>query len=101
MKQIRTAIIAVGFVLAVTAPVYADSSVEFGDELYAELCANCHGENRSGLKEFSDDFERFSGRLDGDTEDMPDFAGYFEEDEVAAMFAFLSSAQSSDDNASD
>jgi hypothetical protein len=36
----------------------------------------------------------FSERLEGVTENMPDFAGVFDDDEVAAIFAFLDQATS-------
>ncbi|MEE4185366.1 MAG: cytochrome c [Gammaproteobacteria bacterium] len=65
------------------------ADTQLGAELYYDYCARCHGENREGVQNFSDDLQRFSERLEGITEDMPDFAGFFEPEEVAALYAFL------------
>jgi len=76
--------------------VYADGTqLEAGKELYAEFCAKCHGENKTGLTTFTDDPTKFTDRLEGMTEEMPDFAGFFEEDEIAAMYAYLAATESS------
>jgi mono/diheme cytochrome c family protein len=61
-----------------------------GEELYGEFCENCHGANRDGLKAFDGDLDELTERLEGFTEEMPDFAGFFEEDEIAALHAYLS-----------
>lgn len=65
------------------------ADVELGAELYADFCAGCHGENREGVQNFSDDIARFTERLEGVTEDMPDFAGTFYPDEIESLHAFL------------
>ncbi len=67
----------------------SDGDSELGAELYTEFCMGCHGENKTGLSNFNDDAATFAERLEGITENMPDFAGVFEDDEVAAMFAYL------------
>jgi len=61
-----------------------------GTELYGEFCSRCHGENKEGLANFSGDFADFAQRLEGMTENMPDFAGFFEEQEVLDLYAYLS-----------
>jgi mono/diheme cytochrome c family protein len=61
-----------------------------GTELYAEYCESCHGPERSGLPEFNLDLAGLTNRLEGVTESMPDFAGFFEADEIAALYAYLS-----------
>ena len=73
-----------------------DGDPELGLELYDEFCAGCHGDGAAGLNAFSDDLGTFVERLEGITENMPDFAGVFEEDEVAALFAYLDQATASE-----
>ena len=89
MTAIPIAAAAVFAILPVA--TFADSDPELGSELYAEFCAGCHGADASGLSNFSDDAATFAERIEeGMTENMPDYAGVFEEDEIAAMFAYLS-----------
>jgi mono/diheme cytochrome c family protein len=88
-------------ILLLAVPVFADDAqvegqVEEGAELYAEFCASCHGDNKSGLAEFKDDQATFNDRLEGMTQEMPDFAGFFEQEEIDAMFAYLSADSYSD-----
>ncbi len=80
--------------LCMVAPVYAaaDSRVAAGEELYLENCARCHGEQAEGLQNYSGTLAQLSERLDGLTEGMPDFAGWFDEDEVEALHTFLTDA---------
>jgi len=73
-----------------------DGDPELGLELYDEFCAGCHGDGAAGLSAFSDDLGTFGERLEGITENMPDFAGVFEEDEIAALFAYLDQATASE-----
>jgi mono/diheme cytochrome c family protein len=63
--------------------------IEAGAELYVEYCIGCHGENKIGLKDYSSDLQSFTDRLEGLTEEMPDFAGFFETDEIEALHAYL------------
>jgi mono/diheme cytochrome c family protein len=63
--------------------------IEAGAELYVEYCIGCHGENKIGLKDYSGDLQSFTDRLEGLTEEMPDFAGFFETDEIEALHAYL------------
>ena len=78
-------------VAAMTLSAHADDAlIEAGAELYADYCANCHGDGRDGIEKFTDDVDGFNDRLAGITEEMPDFTDFFEEDEIAAMYAYLS-----------
>lgn len=74
-------------------PVIANDSVDDladeGAELYAEFCATCHGDDVDGLQQFSDTKEDFIARLEGETDNMPDFTDFFEPEEVDAMYHFL------------
>jgi mono/diheme cytochrome c family protein len=63
--------------------------IDSGAELYVEYCTGCHGENKSGLTGYSGDLQSFIDRLEGLTEEMPDFAGFFDEDEIEALHAYL------------
>jgi mono/diheme cytochrome c family protein len=67
-----------------------DDSFAEGQELYGEFCQNCHGPDKSGLDVFTGDMAALTERLEGLTDDMPDFTGFFEEEEIDALFAYLS-----------
>jgi mono/diheme cytochrome c family protein len=70
-----------------------DGDTELGAELYGEFCSNCHGQNAEGLSAFKDDADQFFERIDeGFTENMPDFAGVFEAEEISAIYAYLKQA---------
>ena len=69
-----------------------ESQLEAGGELYAEFCAGCHGANNTGLSDYRGDLAALTERLEGLTEEMPDFAGFFEEDEVAALHVYLTAS---------
>ena len=87
-SYIKRSIIAAALTLLASSASAGDA--ELGQELYDEFCANCHGADKAGLRQFSDDADMFAERLEeGVTENMPDFAGVFEEDEIAALFAYL------------
>lgn len=68
----------------------AAADAELGAELYVDFCARCHGEARDGLRTYTDDLAGLTERLEGMTEDMPDFAGFFTPEEIAALHAYLS-----------
>ena len=78
---------------ALALPTFADDNlVEEGGELYAEFCARCHGDDVDGLQNYAGSLEDLRLRLEGETEDMPDFTDYFEPEEIEAMHAFLMDA---------
>ena len=62
-----------------------------GEELYGDYCANCHGDNASNVPAYPDNLAEFTERLEGVTENMPDFSGFFDEEEIAALYAYLNS----------
>jgi mono/diheme cytochrome c family protein len=72
-----------------TAAIADDPAFELGQKLYADFCTSCHGADKDGLNQFSDDKTTFTERLEGMTENMPDFADVFEANEVDAMYAYL------------
>jgi len=68
----------------------AEPDVELGADLYYDFCGRCHGDDREGLRNYRDDLAGLSARLEGATENMPDFGGTFETEEIAALHAYLS-----------
>jgi len=60
-----------------------------GEALFAEFCQGCHGENKSGLVNFSRTREELQGILEGETDQMPDFYGIFSESEADDIYAYL------------
>ena len=80
----------VGMLLSLGAPaVLAQEGEALGEELFTEYCARCHGADASGLAGYQGSVDEFNERLEGVTENMPDFAGFFEADEIESMHAFL------------
>jgi mono/diheme cytochrome c family protein len=76
--------------LLVTSIAIADpAQIELGAEVYVDYCQGCHGDDKSGLADYNDSLENFSERLEGVTENMPDFAGFFDDDEILALHAYL------------
>jgi mono/diheme cytochrome c family protein len=70
---------------------YADQEQYLaGEELYAEFCEDCHGYDKSGLKGFKGNLEALQERLGGDTDEMPDFTDFFEDDEIENLYEYLS-----------
>ena len=75
-----------GLLLALCSmPVLAND----GQELYEEYCQSCHQPDAAGLEEFEGSLQDFAGILEGETEDMPDFYGFFNEEEVAALYKYI------------
>ena len=80
--------------LIVAAVAQADEArIAAGAELYAEFCETCHGENKTGIPEYTEDLETFTEMLNGETEEMPDFTDFFEDDEISAMHAYLAASE--------
>jgi mono/diheme cytochrome c family protein len=63
--------------------------IELGAEVYADYCQGCHGEDKDGLRNYNGSLENLRARLEGVTENMPDFAGFFDEEEIIALQAYL------------
>jgi mono/diheme cytochrome c family protein len=87
--QRRRAGLLVGLLLVL--PVAGAIADPLGAELYGDYCANCHGDNASNVPAYPDNLAEFTERLEGVTENMPDFSGFFDEDEIAALYAYLNS----------
>jgi mono/diheme cytochrome c family protein len=64
-------------------------SIELGAEVYAGYCQGCHGDDKDGLRDYNGSLEDLRVRLEGVTENMPDFAGFFDEEEIIALQAYL------------
>ena len=60
-----------------------------GEAIFTEFCMGCHGENKSGLVNFSRSRDELQAILEGDTDQMPDFYGIFSESEADDIFAYL------------
>jgi len=79
--------------LLATGPVLAETTdTALGREIYADYCQNCHGEDKSGLADYNDSLDNFRQRIEGVTENMPDFAGFFDDDEIVSLHAYLMEA---------
>jgi mono/diheme cytochrome c family protein len=66
-----------------------DLDEDVGKQLFGEYCAGCHGADKSGLPDYGGTLAAFTARMEGVTENMPDFAGFFDEDEIAALYTYL------------
>jgi mono/diheme cytochrome c family protein len=64
-------------------------SIELGAEVYAGYCQGCHGDDKDGLRDYNGSLEDLRVRLEGVTENMPDFVGFFDEEEIIALQAYL------------
>jgi mono/diheme cytochrome c family protein len=85
---------AVGCILIssfISVVAYADEDQRLaGEELYVEFCEDCHGYDKSGLEGFKGNLEALERRLGGDTDEMPDFTDFFEDDEIENLYEYLS-----------
>ena len=70
--------------------------IELGTDLYQEFCERCHGEPAVGLAEFEGSRDDLVERLEGMTEEMPDFWGMFSDDEVSAIYAYMQASKHSE-----
>lgn len=89
-RILSISMVALTLLLAWAPGAYASDD---GKELYDEYCQGCHGEDKTGLNGYEGSLAAFTDRLEGVTENMPDFAGFFDEDEIAALHAYLMKAQ--------
>ena len=60
-----------------------------GADLYADFCETCHGADAAGLKTFDGSRDAFQALLEGESEDMPDFFGVFEDEQIDALFRYV------------
>ena len=65
------------------------SEASGGAALYSKYCQSCHGNDKVGLEAFDGNINELKLRLDGYTENMPDFSGLFLDEEVSAIYAYL------------
>lgn len=75
--------------VAPTTAMAGGSETAAGPVLYEDYCAKCHGADRRGLETYSEDFASFTSLLAGETEEMPDFTGFFSDEEIASLYAYL------------
>ena len=64
-----------------------------GEKNYAQFCQGCHGADKSGFLDFSRTLDEVRAILAGETTEMPDFYGFFSDQEVAELYAYLISPQ--------
>jgi cytochrome c5 len=67
-----------------------------GGDLYNEFCERCHEDPAAGLADFEGSREDLVERLEGMTEEMPDFWGLFTPDEITALYAYIQNSQQAD-----
>ena len=60
-----------------------------GRGLYNEFCERCHEDPATGLAEFQGSRDELVERLEGMTEEMPDFWGLFTDDEITSLYAYI------------
>ncbi len=64
-----------------------------GGDLYDEFCERCHEDPPIGLADFQGSKEDLVERLEGMTEEMPDFWGLFSDDEITALYAYIQASK--------
>ncbi len=70
--------------------------ISVGGDLYNEFCERCHEDPAAGLADFEGSREDLVERLEGMTEEMPDFWGLFTPDEITALYAYIHNSQQAD-----
>ncbi len=102
MKQIHfvAALVACSCYLFAGAPAaLADSEsasaeqISEGGDLYNEFCERCHEDPALGMADFEGSREDLVERLEGMTEEMPDFWGLFSDDEITALYAYIQNSK--------
>ncbi len=78
--------------LANSESVSAEQISEGGD-LYNEFCERCHEDPALGMADFEGSREDLVERLEGMTEEMPDFWGLFTPDEITALYAYIQNSK--------
>jgi cytochrome c5 len=64
-----------------------------GGDLYNEFCERCHEDPAAGMAGFEGSREDLVERLEGMTEEMPDFWGLFTDDEITAIYAYIQNSK--------
>ena len=75
--------------LVLSAIVSSAGADEAGKDLYDEFCQRCHGDDKEGVVNYNGDLADFIDRLNGNTQNMPDFTDFFDDDEVVALHKYL------------
>ena len=83
---------AVPTVMANSESASAEQISEGGD-LYNEFCERCHEDPGIGLAAFEGTRDDLVERLEGMTEEMPDFWGLFTPDEITALYAYIQNSK--------
>jgi cytochrome c5 len=64
-----------------------------GGDLYNEFCERCHEDPALGMADFEGSREDLVERLEGMTEEMPDFWGLFSADEITSLYAYIQNSK--------
>jgi mono/diheme cytochrome c family protein len=64
-----------------------------GYDLYDEFCQRCHGDDKEGVSNYKGDLADFIDRLNGNTQNMPDFTDFFDDDEVVSLYEYLNQTE--------
>ena len=67
--------------------------ISVGRDLFDDFCERCHEDPAIGLADFQGSKEDLVERLEGMTEEMPDFWGMFTDDEIEAIYAYIRAAK--------
>ena len=87
------------FLLAAAPAALANSEsasaeqISEGGDLYNEFCERCHEDPALGMADFEGSREDLVERLEGMTEEMPDFWGLFSDDEITALYAYIQNSK--------
>lgn len=60
-----------------------------GAEIYTDFCESCHAADAAGLNTFDGSLDAFQAILEGESEDMPDFFGVFDDAEIATLYRYV------------
>ena len=99
-KHLIAALVFCNFCLFAAAPVAMANSesasteqISLGSDLFDDFCERCHEDPAIGLADFQGSKEDLVERLEGMTEEMPDFWGMFTDDEIEAIYAYIRAAK--------
>ncbi len=99
-KYLFAALVACNFFLFGAVPTAVANSesasaeqISEGRDLYNESCERCHEDPGIGLAAFEGSRDDLVERLEGMTEEMPDFWGFFSEDEITSLYAYIQSSK--------
>ncbi len=99
-KYLVAALVTCSSYLLAAAPVALANSesasaeqISEGGDLYNEFCERCHEDPGIGLAAFEGSRDDLVERLEGMTEEMPDFWGLFTPDEITALYAYIQNSK--------